>query len=125
MILVTTFPWGDFVGHSHWNKVNWVPFCGPHDELRDVALNILAFVPLGYLAPLGRGWLTAVLAGAILVATTAEAYQVFTHSRIPSVTDIAAAGIGAWLGVWMAGLRVQRRRTIAQSASRCPAGRSH
>lgn len=118
LAVVTTVPWSDLQDHGHWDRVNWVPFLGEHDELRDVILNILAFVPLGLLGPARSRWgLAAVTAAAVLLASTAEIYQVYTHGRIPSATDIAAAGMGASLGSLVASARSRpRRRTTAQRA---------
>ena len=50
IIAATTMPWSMYyVGHSHWAKVEWLPF-SRRVRPEDFLLNILLFVPFGYFA---------------------------------------------------------------------------
>ena len=104
VILAATIPW-DFVGHTHWQKVQWVPFVTPPVKLIDIVVNILLYVPLGYgviraFASKARPWQVAALAGALSV--TVEWTQLYSHSRFPSVQDVVCNMSGAWIGAWWA-----------------------
>lgn len=102
---VTTLPWSNYTGHAHWDNVRWVPFADRSLTSVDVALNVVLFVPFGFLlAPAGstaslprRVLLAIVSAGALSVC--AEFYQVYCHNRIPSATDVCTNVLGAVLGV--------------------------
>jgi VanZ family protein len=73
----------------------------------DVVMNVVMFVPLGFIHRLARPratgavWVGAMLWGAALSGLV-EAAQFFTPGRFPAVSDLitntAGAGIGAWLG---------------------------
>jgi glycopeptide antibiotics resistance protein len=97
-------PWSDLQDHTHWFKVQWIPFVSPPIKLRDIVVNVLLYWPFGYLlirmAP-RRSWFAAALyAFALSVAT--EWTQLYSHSRFPSATDVACNVIGAALGAWSA-----------------------
>jgi glycopeptide antibiotics resistance protein len=102
---VTTLPWSDYTGHSHWDHVRWVPFSERPLITTDVLLNVILFVPFGFL--LMRAGATARsakrAASVLLLAATlsilAEYFQVYCHNRIPSVTDVCTNILGAGLGV--------------------------
>ena len=50
IVAATTMPWSTYyVGHSHWAKVEWVPFSQRVRPV-DFLLNILLFLPFGYSA---------------------------------------------------------------------------
>jgi glycopeptide antibiotics resistance protein len=105
------FPWRDFQDHAHWYKVAWIPVVWSPWRVLDLIGNIVAFVPFGALVTLAvrRGgavdWVLGV-AGALLLALGAEVAQVFSHMRIPSITDVMANVSGAAVGIWL----VRRRR---------------
>lgn len=104
-------PWTSFVGHAHWSQVRWVPFKPGTFRIIDSLLNILYFVGFGWLWATGRGG-TSRVAGVILAAAfsvSIELLQVFSHSRIPSVSDVASNTLGAALGLQAASL-FQRRQ---------------
>lgn len=114
ILLATTWPWTDFRGHTHWDKVEWVPFT--HRLVaRDVVLNVLLFVPFGFTARRGwpgvphRTWLAVALALSLAV----ETYQLFSHSRFPTSTDVLTNLLGQWMGLRIA----TPRATHAVSAS--------
>ena len=107
IVLVTTTPWHDFQGHSHWGMVRWIPFRDASLTLRfffDLVGNLFLYVPFGYLSlrscgTVSRGvvlW-TILLAGLLSVCT--ELFQVFMHNRIPAITDVFANITGASLGI--------------------------
>ena len=48
VIVAATVPWTDLVGHTHWGKVQWIPFVSPPVKLLDVVGNILLYAPFGY-----------------------------------------------------------------------------
>ena len=82
----------------------FVPFAGLFSGLKERALNILLFVPLGFLLPtlwprfrrLGR----TILAGLILSAVI-EAAQLFTF-RLTDINDLITGAMGTALGYWIA-----------------------
>lgn len=106
IVWVTTVPGNVFVGHSHWFLVKWVPFQDfrlSFEYLSDLAGNVLLFVPLGFSqlrldSRLGRSGIPGALAVAILLSLSVELFQVYSHGRAPSVTDVLCNGVGASLG---------------------------
>lgn len=88
------------VDHIPFERVTWHPL-----TFRDVPLNILLFIPLGFgltglLVRRGRGTAVAsrvVLASALLSAAL-ETVQLFMPDRAPSLADVAANALGALLG---------------------------
>jgi glycopeptide antibiotics resistance protein len=101
IIFVTTVPWTDLVGHTHWGKVQWIPFVSPPVRLLDVVGNLLLYVPFGYQLILAspprlRGWHAAAIAGVLSFAV--EWSQLYSHSRFPSTQDLLCNVSGAWLG---------------------------
>ena len=104
MIVAATFPW-DFVGHTHWQKVQWIPFRSPPVKLIDVLVNLALYFPFGYtlrraLAHRARSWHAVVLAA--VLSFVIEWTQVYSHSRFPSVQDVLCDVVGAWGGDWLA-----------------------
>lgn len=99
-VLVAAMPFGDFQDHPHWARVRWIPFLSPPVTLVDCLLNVALFVPVGYLfrqTAVLRHTSVVVVVSAILSAT-AEYTQVYSHARVPSVTDVCCNVIGAVLG---------------------------
>jgi glycopeptide antibiotics resistance protein len=103
----------DFVwdGRVPWERLSLAPL-----TLRDVPLNVLLFVPLGFgLAGLLRVHRLrrfhrsrvgiceiCVICGLLLfLSVMLEAAQLFLPQRAPSVADVVANGLGALLGVWL------------------------
>ena len=110
IIWVTTVPGNVFVGHSHWFLVKWIPLHGfqlSFEYLTDLAGNILLFVPLGYAqlhldSRLGRTGLTGAVTLGVILSLSVELFQVYSHGRAPSVTDVLCNGLGAGLGAFVA-----------------------
>ena len=105
VILAATVPWTDLVGHTHWRKVQWVPFKSPPVKAFDIAVNVLLYVPLGYAwgraSPLrARLWHAAALA--FVLSFAVEWSQLYSHSRFPSVQDVLCNVCGALIGGWLA-----------------------
>ena len=98
----------DFVwnGRVPWERLSLAPL-----TLRDVPLNVLLFVPLGFgLVGLVRNHrlhrleekicVICVICGSLLLLSVVlEAAQLFLPQRAPSLADVAANGLGALLGV--------------------------
>ena len=98
LIVFAAVPWWSFRDHSHWDKVEWVPFTAPVLGLRDVAANVALFVPLGVVIarrslPRRRVFNAACIGAAISIL--AELAQVYSHSRFPTATDVVANVLGA------------------------------
>jgi glycopeptide antibiotics resistance protein len=98
-VLLITFPWQNIVFHSHWARVVWIPFSAEFRPV-DVFGNVLIFVPLGFTTTLMRRRqpLAAVFLLAFVTSLTAEALQLYSHSRYPSATDVVCNVAGALLG---------------------------
>jgi glycopeptide antibiotics resistance protein len=107
-------PLSNFVGHSHWEYIKWVPIPTVED-LRspkylldissDIVGNTLLFLPLGYVL---RRLLTSsspirqllIAAGiGIMLSLSIELYQVYCHSRFPSIFDVITNVTGTVIGV--------------------------
>jgi glycopeptide antibiotics resistance protein len=108
-----------FVGHAHWSRVVWIPFSDEFLPSTDVILNLLAFFPFGLLyacsAPLDRRSILRTGALMLGLSSACEFYQIFCHTRFPTVTDIFCNTLGGLLGM-LAGTVVRRAsRGIAKS----------
>jgi glycopeptide antibiotics resistance protein len=126
VVAATTMPWSTYyAGHSHWPQVEWIPFSRRVRPL-DFVLNVLLFVPFGWAAtavgrdasltrphsptgprrPLGGSLDTdasarrpyLVVGMACLLSLTVELFQVYSHGRMPTMTDVLANTLGAWVG---------------------------
>lgn len=105
VILATTVPWTDLVGHTHWRKVQWIPFRSPPVKAIDVVVNVLLYVPFGYAwrrASPFRARLWHGVALAFVLSVAVESSQLYSHSRFPSVQDVLCNVCGAWVGGWLA-----------------------
>lgn len=112
LALAPMFPVGNFVGHSHWEQVRWIPFQSfswSKNMLKDIITNTLWFMMFGYLlyyqlngVSRARWTIAAIIAIAGGVSVSNELFQVFCHSRIPSMTDVACNVAGAGLGGYCA-----------------------
>jgi glycopeptide antibiotics resistance protein len=105
VILFVVTPWYGIRDHSHWARVQWIPFVTPPIRFSDMLLNILFYMPFGFMyvrrSASARVW-KAVLAGVVL-STATEVSQVYSHGRFPSTTDLICNTIGAYLGArWAA-----------------------
>lgn len=114
MVSATAFLWTDPDEDPHWHRMQWIPFSQARPTppyLFDVVINVLLYVPLGYLSAraqarpfpsaLGRSLLLAVL-----LSGGTELIQLFTHNRFPSTTDLFNNVVGALLGAFVTSRRV-------------------
>jgi VanZ family protein len=92
--------------------------------LRDVLINIAAYIPLGFMLALGlRRWLrpvVAVTAGALLdvsVSIAMESVQMFLPARIASNLDVLTNGAGGLIGALAAPLFLPSRALGARVAA--------
>lgn len=103
-------PLSNFVGHSHWEYIKWVPTVEQLqsplivlDLALDIVANVLLFVPFG-LFYAGRAQakdfsLLAPITIALILSCGIELYQVYCHNRSTSLLDILNNGFGAYLGL--------------------------
>ena len=110
VLIVISLPWSKFDAKPHWKNVQWIPF--EHFSLHPIiltetVLNILAFIPVGYLAArsLAQSHQQAVLGALALGACSSvsiELYQLFCQDRVPSTSDVLMNVGGTAIGVWLA-----------------------
>jgi glycopeptide antibiotics resistance protein len=113
-LMVGVLPLSNFVGHSHWEYIQWVPI-PTVDDLHspkylldissDIVGNALLFVPLGYF--LRRLFISSSTSRQLLIAAgigitlsfSIELYQVYCHNRFPSIFDVITNVTGTVIGV--------------------------
>lgn len=111
MTLVITLPWSTLQDYAQWERVRWVLFMDTAFNPRDIGLNVVAFLPFGFLLGselaerrrLDLVWWVVV--SAALLSMTGEIYQLFNPRRYPTTIDIASNTVGAYLGLWMSRAR--------------------
>lgn len=102
---VTTLPWSDYTGHSHWDHVQWMPFCERPLVATAIVLNVILFVPFGFIlmragsAAASARRVTSTLVFAAAPSISAEYIQVYCHNHIPSAKDVCTNVLGAGLGI--------------------------
>jgi glycopeptide antibiotics resistance protein len=110
VLLVISYPWSKFDATPHWKNVQWIPFThlSFHPAvLVEAALNLLAFIPIGYLTvrSLSPGSRSPFFIASLLgfcSSVSVEMYQLFCHDRVPSITDVLMNTTGTGVGVWLA-----------------------
>lgn len=101
-------PLKNYVAHSHWDLVNWIPYNEGHLALEDVIDNMALFLPFGFFLKRSlptsspKKVLTLALLMAGVLSSSVEFFQVYCHNRNPSTTDICDNVLGAALGLWLA-----------------------
>lgn len=108
VVIAGVVPWSSWVGHSHWDRIEWLPFSTTF-RLRDATLNVLFYIPIGYFfvcrpTTSRAAILRACLYGFVLSVLT-ELSQVFGHGRFPGSTDVLTNTFGAWVGAVLATAR--------------------
>jgi len=101
VVWFVSFPWIGLTLEPQWHRIHWMPFGDPADKFRDIAANILLFLPLGFSVTRRRTPVTGLLVAAGLaagVSVSAEAMQLFSTKRYPSATDVLAGIFGAVAG---------------------------
>jgi glycopeptide antibiotics resistance protein len=107
ILMAGTFPLHNFVGHSHWEYVEWTVtprhWRSPRFYL-DIVANIVLFFPFGLL--LARQFSADRLAKAVSLASLGlllsmgiELFQVYCHNRHPSAIDLLSNTMGTAWGV--------------------------
>lgn len=126
IVLAGTFPFTNFVGHSHWESIQWLPTAHNFRSRRflfDVLANVALFLPLGYLLDRSRSTTTArrslfLAAGAAgLLSLSMEWFQVYCHNRHPSPTDVVSNVTGSLIGAY---LSIYRHKMAASPPNRTP-----
>ena len=133
--LVGTFPFTNFVGHSHWEYIQWLPTADNFLSRRflfDIVANVALFLPLGYLLERSRSTTTArrslflAVGVAGLLSLSMEWFQVYCHNRYPSPTDVASNVTGSLIGTF---LSIHRNKMPVSPPNRplapSPPDRSH
>lgn len=124
--LVGLLPLTNFVGHSHWEYIQWLPTANNFRSRRflfDIVANMALFLPLGYLLAQSRSTtttrrsilLTAGIAG--LLSLSIEWFQVYCHNRHPSPTDVVSNVTGSLIGAF---LSIYRQNMATSPPSRTP-----
>lgn len=92
-------PWRSFRAYPSFERIEFVPFAG---SMRSQILNLLAFIPLGFLGS-RLGWTpkTIALVGAGTSLLT-ELLQLFSARRFSSATDVVLNTVGTLLGIIVA-----------------------
>ena len=101
VIAVASGPWFGIIGHPQWDRLTLVPFTGSEDKPKDMAVNMLLFVPFGWSFAKSRGGrvsMAAAIGAAALVSIAVEIPQLFYKLRDPSATDVVMAVIGSAAG---------------------------
>ena len=112
-IFIGSGPFYGVLRTPQWDRVTWIPFTSTEDKPRDMLVNTLMFVPLGWTfktARRGVGGTAAVLATALAVSIAAESMQLYCARRDPSATDVVMNTVGTLLGA--AGASLWRRRPL-------------
>ena len=113
LIVAGTVPWADFVGHTHWQKVQWIPFSSPPVRVRDIVGNVAFYFPFGYFLMTAfpsraRVWHAVLLGGAL--SFILEWSQLYSHWRFPSVQDLLCNIVGSSAGAITASLYSSQKR---------------
>lgn len=109
-VLAATYPWAGFVNHPHWLAIRWHPFDGRAHPI-EIGLNVLLYLPGGFLIATGDGSHPRLRACvfALILSSTSELLQLFSHSRVASVVDLGANLTGALVGAMLARADPSRR----------------
>jgi glycopeptide antibiotics resistance protein len=111
ILMVGILPLSNFVGHSHWEYIKWLPtntdLRSPKylvDIFSDIVGNIALFLPLGYFlsrvliscSPSRQLLFAAGIGGTLSLGI--EFYQVYSHNRFPSIIDVITNVTGTLIG---------------------------
>ena len=116
IVLVGILPLSNFVGHSHWEYIRWIPTTSNLRSSRflfDFGANLLLFVPFGLCyvrqgSSAGMAVSLRVTGFAFLLSCAIELFQVYSHNRHPSPTDTVGNVMGAAIGVALGRHVIQR-----------------
>jgi len=111
------------------SRIRWAPF-GPDGidarlPLRDIAENVLLFVPFGLLGMLAgcrsSGWMSRaarVVALAVVLSAGVETAQLYARDRTPAISDMLSNSAGALLGALAAASSVRALQALGRIAVR-------
>jgi len=121
---ITVHP-GDLVEKWQLGRIRLLPRLPTDSGFAGLAYEIfadmLAWVPLGYLACSARRWsVTGVVAGSVLLIAAIEVLQLLVYSRHTAATDVLFGTAGAAAGCWLALLH--GGRTLRATGTRSIAG---
>lgn len=130
ILMVGMLPLSNFVGHSHWEYIKWIPTAEQLqsplivlDLAIDVIANIVLFIPFGFFyagrSPARAFSPLALIVMALLLSCGIELYQVYCHNRSTSLVDIIDNVLGAYLGLLL-GARVFGRPMPFESRRMAP-----
>jgi glycopeptide antibiotics resistance protein len=102
IIIAVVVPWRQFTDHSHWIRIEWLPFVDGPIRIRDIVANTLLYLPFGYWhRKLGSPTVLRTVLYALALSTGTECTQVFSHGRFPSSEDVLCNTAGAaWGFLW-------------------------
>ncbi len=125
ILLVGVLPLSNFVGHSHWEYIKWVPTAeqlGSPLVLLDLTLdalaNIVLFMPFGFFyagrlqGKSGSPAMPIILA--LALSCGIELYQVYCHNRSTSLLDVIDNVAGAYIG-WRVGRQFFEKATSVEA----------
>jgi len=101
VIILAVVPWTDLQNHSHWARVQWIPFVTPPVKIQDILVNLALYWPFGFFfraqAADRSAWRRAAIYAVVLSLVT-EWTQLYSHSRFPSLTDTTCNILGTIWG---------------------------
>ena len=109
VVVAASGPWFGVVRQPQWKRVTWIPFTGAEDKPRDIAANVLLYVPFGLSLALDRGakrGVRAAMLAALALSLPVEMGQLFFRLRDPSATDVLMAVAGSAAGAAAARSRI-------------------
>ena len=109
-LVAVSVPFENLQNHTHWYKVGWIPFVTPPVKASDIIANVLLYIPLGYFRQMRarRRMCVQALGESAVLAFLMELTQLYSHSRIPSSTDLVCDCAGAVIGAWARHRSVRR-----------------
>jgi len=108
------FPWsfvsGPPLSHAAWRLLNGWDQSVRSTGLRDILINLVIYIPIGFTGFLWRGWRSRLtrlgcplLTGALL-SFTVETLQRYVPGRVPGLTDVVCNTISTALGLALAAI---------------------
>ena len=131
LILIVTVLSREAIGKNYWNQLisfdistAWTKSPGKYgaiDTANELMLNILMFLPFGYIVSRlarGRSWI--VFSGCFFITFSIEVLQLTTKRGFFELADILLNMIGAVLGYWVyrAAARIQKEEVRIMSAQK-------
>jgi glycopeptide antibiotics resistance protein len=129
IVLIGVLPLRNFVGHSHWEYIVWIPSfeqLTSRRNLFDMAANTTLYIPLGFsiarsLSGTVARRLGLTLGLAACLSMSIEFYQVYCHNRHPSILDIMTNTLGSVIGTTIAAVMPHGRQSASSLTPTPPA----